>query len=305
MPDRIARPALRTFRKPFGSARIQGMAIYNLRTLTARTFRRCLATPVAVAPLLRFSRVSHPLSPPPRDFTSDQRLIGDRSFSSDIEASAQRLPFAVALPRSFFDSRLLVKLRHHRPFLAIVFFTSLLFSPRLRAQETVVTLDPAQTQIEYTLGATLHSVHGTFKLKSGVVHFDPATGKASGAIVVDATSGNSGNDGRDSNMHRQVLESQKYPEIVFTPVQVKGTLNAQGPSQLEVSGTFRLHGQDHTFTLPLSVELAGSQATASTHFSVPYHNWGLKNPSTFILRVKDTVDLDIHTTGHLAPAAGK
>ena len=120
--------------------------------------------------------------------------------------------------------------------------------------------------------------------------------------MVDATSGNSGNDGRDSKMHREVLESQKYPEIVFTPAQVKGTLNAQGPSQLEVSGTFRLHGQDHDLTLPFSVPVTGSQATATTHFAIPYQKWGLKNPSTFILRVKDTVELDVRATGHLAAA---
>jgi polyisoprenoid-binding protein YceI len=187
----------------------------------------------------------------------------------------------------------------------VIFAVFLICSPSLSAQETVVTLDPAQTHIEYTLGATAHTVHGTFRLKSGMVHFDPATGKAGGTIVVDATSGSSGNDGRDSKMHREILESQKYPEIVFTPAQVKGALNPQAASQLEVSGTFRLHGQDHDLTLPLSVQLAGSQATASTHFAVPYQKWGLKNPSTFILRVKDTVELDVRATGHVAPAAGR
>ncbi len=186
-----------------------------------------------------------------------------------------------------------------------VFLVALVASLRVSAQETVVTLDPAQTSIEYTLGATLHAVHGTFRLKSGVVHFDPATGKAGGAIVVDATSGNSGNDGRDSKMHREILESPKYPEIVFMPAQVRGVVNAQGASQVEVSGIFRLHGQDHDLTLPLAIQIAGSQVTASAHFAVPYQKWGLKNPSTFILRVKDTVEIDVEATGHLAAAPAK
>jgi len=183
-----------------------------------------------------------------------------------------------------------------------VFVVGLVASLRVSAQETVVTLDPAQTRIEYTLGATLHAVHGTFRLKSGAVHFDPATGKAGGTIVVDATSGNSGNDGRDSKMHREILESPKYPVIVFTPARVKGVVNAQGASQVEVSGIFRLHGQDHDLTLPLAIQMAGSQVTASAHFAVPYQKWGLKNPSTFILRVKDTVEIDVEATGHLAAA---
>jgi polyisoprenoid-binding protein YceI len=192
-----------------------------------------------------------------------------------------------------------------KPRAAAALAAALLLSGHLLAQETVVTLDAAQTRIEYTLGATAHTVHGTFKLKSGVVHFDPATGKASGAIVVDATSGTSGNGGRDSKMHREILESQKYPEVVFTPAQVKGTFNARGPSQLEVAGTFRLHGQDHELTLPILIQFAGSEATASTHFAIPYQKWGLKNPSTFILRVKDTVEIDVRGNAHVAPAVAK
>jgi polyisoprenoid-binding protein YceI len=206
-------------------------------------------------------------------------------------------PSGARLPRLCIETIIL--------FLVFFFVVALLAPPGVYAQETGVTLDPGQTRIEYTLGATLHEVHGTFKLKSGVVRFDPATGKAGGAIVVDATSGNSGNDGRDSKMHREILESAKYPEIVFMPSRVKGVVNAPGASQVEVSGIFRLHGQDHDLTIPLALQVTGSQATASAHFSVPYQNWGLKNPSTFILRVKDTVQIEVEAIGHLTAAPTK
>jgi polyisoprenoid-binding protein YceI len=170
-----------------------------------------------------------------------------------------------------------------------------------RAQEIAITLDPVRTEIHYTLGAIGHTVHGTFKLKNGAIRFDPSTGKASGSVVVDATSGSSGNDGRDSNMHRNVLESQKYPDILFTPRQVKGAVNLQGASEIELFGTFRLHGQDHEMTWPLSVQVSGADVAASTHFVIPYQQWGLKNPSTFILRVKDFVELEIHAGGRITP----
>lgn len=185
----------------------------------------------------------------------------------------------------------------------LLFAAALLHAAPTRAQEIVVTLDPARTEIHYTLAAVAHTVHGTFKLKSGAIRFDPATAKVSGVVVVDATTGSSGNDGRDSKMHREVLESQKFPEIVFTPQQVKGTVNLQGASQIEVAGIFRLHGQDHPMTLPVALQLAGPEATVSTQFSIPYQQWGLKNPSTFILRVKDTVDLEIHAVAHTTPAS--
>lgn len=165
----------------------------------------------------------------------------------------------------------------------------------------VVTIDPAATQINFTLGATLHTVHGTFKLKSGRIQWDATTGRATGAIVIDATSGNTDSTGRDKNMHADVLESAKFPEIVFTPSQIKGTLAKNAPSQIEAPGVIRLHGQDHDTTLKFAVQPAGADGLqVSTEFPVPWKSWGLKDPSTFMLHVADTVNMEIHATARIA-----
>lgn len=165
-----------------------------------------------------------------------------------------------------------------------------------QAQQLSVTLDPAATQINFTLGATLHTVHGTFKLKSGQLQWDTATGHASGSIVIDATSGNTDNDSRDKNMHAQVLESAKFPEITFTPSQITGKLNKAGPSQLAATGIIRVHGQDHDSTLSLSVQpAANGMLQATAQFPIPYVKWGIKDPSTFLLHVADTINVEIQT----------
>jgi polyisoprenoid-binding protein YceI len=170
------------------------------------------------------------------------------------------------------------------------------------AQETVVNFDPAQTKVEFKLDSTLHTVHGTFKLKSGTVKFDPSTGKASGAIIVDATSGESGNDGRDKKMHKEIIESEKYPEIVFTPKEIHGA-NPSAPSQVTAVGTLRLHGQGHDMTLTIAVAPgSGGQFQADMDFSVPYVKWGLKSPNTWLLHASDTVDLEIHAAGQISSA---
>jgi polyisoprenoid-binding protein YceI len=176
---------------------------------------------------------------------------------------------------------------------------ALILAPGGRTQEVAAQLDPAQTKIEFTLGSTLHTVEGTFKLKSGAIRFDPATGRMSGSIIVDATSGESGNPGRDRKMHREILESAKYAEIIFAPSEAKGAFNPKGLSNLEVSGQFRLHGQDHDMTLPIDIQPAGQQLQMTMHITIPYIKWGLKNPSTFILRASDKVEIDIHAVGQV------
>jgi polyisoprenoid-binding protein YceI len=189
-----------------------------------------------------------------------------------------------------------------RLILCIAFAAALLVAPASRAQGSAVQVDPAQTKIEFTLGSTLHTVHGGFALKSCSIRYDPASGNISGAIVVDATSGQSGNSGRDQRMHREILESAKYPEIVFTPAQIKGAVAPSGSSSVEVSGKFSLHGKDHDMTLPVEIVADGPKLQLSAHFVIPYVEWGLKNPSTFLLRASDKVEIEIHATGRIENA---
>lgn len=172
------------------------------------------------------------------------------------------------------------------------------------AQQPAVEFDPVRTAIHFTLKTSLHTVHGTFRLKGGAVMFDPATGKITGAIAVDALSGESGNSGRDSKMHRDILESQKYPEITFTSEELEGDLQTQGESQVQVKGTFRLHGQDHAMVILVSVHMVGSDLALDANFEIPYIAWGLKNPSTFILRASDTVQVNVHGVARWMPTAG-
>jgi len=165
------------------------------------------------------------------------------------------------------------------------------------AQQATVELDPARSVVHFTLKTSLHTVHGTFHFKNGNVTFDPLTGKASGLLVVDAASGESGNSGRDAKMHKEVLQTQTYPEITFAPLEVEGPVQPQGDAQVQVKGTLHLHGQDHEMLIPVEVRISGSDLTLDATFSVPYIAWGLKNPSTFILRASDTVQLNVHALG--------
>ncbi len=175
-------------------------------------------------------------------------------------------------------------------------------APLLHAEERVIVLDPAQTRVEFTLHDILHTVHGTFRLQRGTIRFDPATGIAQGEVVVDAQSGESGSSARDSRMHKNILESVRYPEITFTPDRVEGNVADGSAASARVHGIFRIHGAGHELTLPVQVQMMPGHVTATTHFEVPYVQWGMKNPSTFILRVSDKVDIDIRAVGRVSNA---
>jgi polyisoprenoid-binding protein YceI len=173
------------------------------------------------------------------------------------------------------------------------------------ADEIAFDLDPAQTEVHFTLSDVLHTVHGTFQLKNGTIRFDPATGNASGEVVVDVASGASGSAARDRKMHKDVLESGRYPEAVFTPDRVEGHIVPEGTAELQVHGVFKIHGTAHEITFQTQVQTKGDQLTVTLHGVIPYTQWGMKNPSTLFLRVSDKVQLDIHATGHERSVASR
>ena len=180
----------------------------------------------------------------------------------------------------------------------LAFITVAVVSPL--AQQTNLKLDPAKTSVRFTLDAALHTVHGTFQVKPSTLQFDPISGGISGEILVDAKSGATGNGMRDRKMHKDVLESERYPEISFLPDHIEGAVARQGKSSVKVHGMFRIHGAYREITVPAEVNMSAGLWSAAVHFAIPYAKWGMKNPSTLFLRVNDSVEIDLAASGTLA-----
>jgi multidrug efflux pump subunit AcrB len=176
--------------------------------------------------------------------------------------------------------------------------------PQANSGELLLEMEAAQSKVHWTLSTTFHTVHGAFALKKGMMRVDLATGRATGEIIVDATSGSSGNDGRDGKMHKEVLESSRYTDIAFRPDRVEGKIARQGISIVQVHGVFVLHGSEHEMTVPVQAELNANHWTASSKFNVPFIDWGLKNPSTFLLKVNHAVEIELELKGSLKESNG-
>lgn len=185
---------------------------------------------------------------------------------------------------------------------AVVSLTQMLVAQASPARhELHLQLDPSRSSAEISLTGNFHTVEGSFALKHGALQYDPATGKASGEIVFDATSGKTGNDGRDNKMHKDVIESARFPEISFRPDHAEDALADSGDSTIQVHGLFAIHGAEHEITVPVDLHLEGNNWTAKASFQVPYAKWGMKNPSAFVLRVAGFVDVRFHAAGRLTP----
>jgi polyisoprenoid-binding protein YceI len=163
----------------------------------------------------------------------------------------------------------------------------------------VLELDPAATQIRFTLEASLHTVEGRFTLKRGEIRFDPVTGKAGGEIVVDAASGDSGNRMRDASMRDHVLEADDYPEIRFRPEKIEADFQTPDDLHARVHGTMELHGSEHAMTLEVTARRAKDHVRFTTRFAVPYVAWGLEDPSLLFLRVAREVGIEVTASARL------
>jgi polyisoprenoid-binding protein YceI len=171
----------------------------------------------------------------------------------------------------------------------------------VQAEPRLLKLDPGATRIGFTLKATLHTVEGTAKLLRGAVRFDSAGGSAAGEIVADARSASTGLASRDARMHADVLESERFPTIVFRPEQLQISRRDEHTADVEVRGVMEIHGATHPVVLPATLSAKGDRLTIDSSFVVPYVAWGMKDPSSFLLRVAPEVTVQVHAEGTLGP----
>jgi polyisoprenoid-binding protein YceI len=173
-------------------------------------------------------------------------------------------------------------------------------APSTKAANTVTMhFDPAATTIRFTLKSMLHNAQGTFKLKGGDVVTNPANGLAQGEVLIDAASASTGDAARDAKWQREVLDSATYPAIIFHPVKVEGLKPGDGTQDAKASGTLTLKGQDHPVEMSLRITTSGKDVTVSTHFTIPYVQWGLKEATAGMMHYDKQVEMNVVARGTL------
>lgn len=167
------------------------------------------------------------------------------------------------------------------------------------AEPVVLEVDAAASSATFTLGATLHTVHGEMPITSGRLRFDPDGGEASGEVVLDASGAVTGDDKRDEKMHEEVLRSNEFPRLVFRLERVDGALPVDGSGELRLVGSLELLGEGHDVVIPATVSRQGDTVEGHGEVSIPYVAWGLEDPSVFVLRVAKEVRVELDVRGTL------
>src|SRR5258708_2438554 len=180
---------------------------------------------------------------------------------------------------------------------------ALLCVPLASAQRETFKVAPDRSEVAFTLSDVLHTVRGTFRVSGGDVIFNPAASEISGVIEVAAGSGASGNAIRDRRMRTHILDARHFPVASFRPLSMVGRIAPNGDSTIQVSGVFTLRGSPHVLSLPIQLHIDEGRCTAKTHFIIPYVQWGMKDPSTFVLRVAKEVSVDVVLVGHISSNA--
>lgn len=177
---------------------------------------------------------------------------------------------------------------------------ALLLAPAALAQHETFAVTSDASEVRMTLNTTHEVVHGTFHVQAGSIEFDRSSPVMSGSVTVVAGSGKTGNDSRDKKMKKDILKVDQYTTDSFAPTSYTGTIAHGGDSTIQVTGLFTLLGNHHNVTIPMQIHMDGSKATAKAHFTIPYVQWGLKNPSFLFWKAENDVAIDLSLVGQIS-----
>jgi polyisoprenoid-binding protein YceI len=158
-------------------------------------------------------------------------------------------------------------------------------------QATAYRIDAAVSEAGFDLKATMHTVHGSTKSVSGEVRVEPEEAgalKLSGRIEISASALETGNAKRDATMHSQSLLVDSYPKLVFEPERFvpSSPQRPDGSIPGALSGRLTVRGQMRAQSVAATLAPRGERIVASGTFEVRWAEFGVPDPSFFVVRIE-------------------
>ena len=157
--------------------------------------------------------------------------------------------------------------------------------------------DAARSVLRWDLPATLHTVRGVAPRFEGFVQANPrpdGSFDVRARIVVDAAAMITGNPKRDHNMREKVLETDRYPEIVFELRGFTGPISRMRAGEnftAQIDGMLTVHGRSQPILLPVDVHVLEDHAIVTGSFPVHWKKYGLADPSFGLVKVKEPLQV--------------
>jgi polyisoprenoid-binding protein YceI len=83
----------------------------------------------------------------------------------------------------------------------------------------------------------------------------------------------------NESARKEVLQVEKYPEIVFKSTNVTGKMKSDGQYEAKIEGNLTLHGVTRPIEIPTQVTVKGNTLHANGTFSINRSDYGVKTHS--------------------------
>jgi len=160
-------------------------------------------------------------------------------------------------------------------------------------------IEIAGSSVRWELPASFRPIQGIVPLFHGFVEADPVSSggwDVRSRIVVPAASMRTGSRLRDRTLREKVLETDRFPEIVFELRRFTGDLSRFRPGEtfsVQVAGDLTVHGRTSPVQLPVDVSVYPGAVVLSGSFPVHWKSYGLQDPSfPVVARVKEPMQVD-------------
>jgi polyisoprenoid-binding protein YceI len=123
---------------------------------------------------------------------------------------------------------------------------------------------------------------------------------AESRFTVDLRTLRSDEPRRDNYLRRNTLETERYPMVVFVPIEVRGLpvpLPATGTADLELIGDLTIRETTRRATWQAAATLDGASATVRAKTAFRFGDYGLRVPRvSVVLSVEDDIRLEADLT---------
>ncbi len=170
-----------------------------------------------------------------------------------------------------------------------------------------------ESKVVFVSKTTIESFEGKTNRLEGVISVDPAAlgDSITVHLEVDVASLDTGIAKRNKHMRENHLETAKYPKAVFDGAAVRGPagarLEAGKPTNLDVEGTFTLHGVSRRMRISVEATytLAGEGGRGRigfrTTFPVALGDYGISRPQFLFLRLAEAQTVRVMGVAVAAP----